>query len=115
VRWGDAVYEQVNELYKIYTEAYGVLADRRLRQRYDEALAKGELRLASDESSDTGPRTLADLGSSPQSKKFLKLAQADLARGQTTQALQNLRFAQSMEPGNAAISAKIAELEQQKG
>lgn len=115
VRWGDAVYEQVNELYKIYTEAYGVLADRRLRQRYDEALAKGELRLASDESSDTGPRTLADLGSSPQSKKFLKLAQADLARGQTTQALQNLRFALSMEPGNAAISAKIAELEQQKG
>lgn len=116
VRWGDAIYDQVNELYKVYTEAYGVLADRRLRQRYDEVLSKGELRLAGDDSNgDSGPRQLVDLGASPQSKKFLKLAQADLARGQTTQALQNLRFALSMEPGNSAISAKIAELEQQKG
>ncbi len=115
-RWGDAVYDKVNELYKLYTEAFGVLSDRRKRMRYDEALANGELRLAGDDSNaDSGPRTLEDLGSSAASKKFLKLAQTDLARGQTPQALQNLKFALSMEPDNAAITAKIAELEQKKG
>lgn len=115
-RWGDAVYDQVNELYKLYTEAFGVLSDRRKRNRYDEVLATGELRLAGDESNaDSGPKTFADLGNSAASKKFLKLAQTDLARGQATQALQNLRFALSMEPDNAAITAKIAELEQKQG
>lgn len=114
-RWGDAVYDQVNELYKMYTEAFAVLSDRRRRSRYDEALSAGELRLATDDSNaDSGPKTFMDLGSSAASKKFLKLAQTDLARGQHTQALQNLRFALSMEPDNGAISAKIAELEQKK-
>ncbi|MEZ4462172.1 MAG: DnaJ domain-containing protein [bacterium] len=116
VRWGDAVYEQVNELYKAYTEAFGVLADRRLRQRYDEALASGNLRISLDDAGgDSGPRSLVDFSNNPASKKFLKLAQTDLARGQISQALQNLRFALSMEPDNAAIAAKVAELEQNKG
>lgn len=115
-RWGDAVYEQVNELYKVYTQAYSVLADRRLKQKYDEALMSGELRIPlEDIGADTGPRSLLDLSNHPSAKKFLKLGQTDLARGQTAQAIQNLRFALSVEPDNTAIAAKIAELDQNKG
>lgn len=112
-RWGAAVYEQVNQLYKTYTEAFGVLSDRKLRQKYDDALTRGELRLADDAALDTGPRNLSDFGQTPQARKFLKLAQTDIARRDWNQALQNLNFALSLEPDNQAIQAKIAELKNQ--
>jgi hypothetical protein len=44
-------------------------------------------------------------------KKFLKLAQTDIAAKSWQSALQNLRFALSMESSNEAIKAKIAEIE----
>jgi hypothetical protein len=111
-RWGAALHDKVNVLYKLMTEAYSVLSDRRLRSRYEAALAEGQLRLAKDETSavDKGPRSIEDLGTSPASKKFLRLAQTDLAKGNIASALQNLSFALSMEPGNTAIAQKIEEL-----
>mgnify|MGYP000692832349 CR=1 FL=1 len=44
-------------------------------------------------------------------EKFLKLAQTDIAAKSWQSALQNLRFALSMESSNEAIKAKIAEIE----
>lgn len=112
-KWGQAVFESVNALFKAYTEAFEVLTDRRLRQRYDEVLASGGLRLSPDETSskDQGPRHLNEFARQPTTKKFLNLAQSDIARKDWNQALQNLRFAESMEPDNDAIKAKIEELE----
>ena len=113
--WGQAIWERSNGLYKVVTEAYGVLTDRRLRQKYEKVLASGGLRL---DPADTGslalqqgPRALADLAQSGGARKFLKLAQTDLAAGNRASALQNLRFAWSMEPDNEEIAAKIAEIE----
>jgi len=112
-KWGEAVFDAVNRLFKAYTEAFEVLTDRRLRKKYDEVLASGELRLSPDEASkkDTGPRHLNEFARQPTTKKFLNLAQSDIARRDWQQALQNLKFAQSMEPDNDAIEAKIAEIE----
>ncbi|TXD38139.1 hypothetical protein FRC98_04370 [Lujinxingia vulgaris] len=112
-RWGQALYDYVNAFYKLLTEAYAVIGDRRLRARYEQALASGTLRLDPEASNMTerGPRTLDEISTNPNARKFLKLAQRDLAMGNTAAALQNLQFAQSMEPQNAAIQQKIAELQ----
>jgi hypothetical protein len=116
-RWGAAVFEECNKLYKVQTEAYGVLTDRRLRKKYEAALDAGELRLAPEDTAgqDTGPRSLDELASDRQAKKFLKLAQSAIATQNWTTALQNLKFAQSMEPGNAAIQSKIDEVQAKLG
>jgi hypothetical protein len=114
-KWGEAIHEKATALYKEMTEAYQVLADRKLRARYDKALEAGKLRLdpADKSGADSGPSSLVDLGQTPSSKKFLKLAQSDLAGQDLASALQNLKFAQSMEPDNSAITKKIADIEQQ--
>ena len=59
----------------------------------------------------TGPKTLVDFSEKPQSKRFLKLAHQTLSTGNTRSALQNLKFALSMDSDNEDIAAKIAELE----
>lgn len=111
-RWGQAIYEQVNSLYKAYTEAFEVLSDRRLRKKYDEVLRTGQLRLDKDSTKkDSGPTHLNEFARQPTTKKFLNLAQTDLARADLENALQNLKFALSLEPDNEAIKAKIQELE----
>ena len=113
-KWGKAIHEKATTLYKVMTEAYQVLADRKLRARYEKALEEGEIRLSPDETSsqDTGPKSVDSLGETAASKKFLKLAQSDLAGQRLESALQNLKFAQSMEPDNSAIAEKIAEVEE---
>ncbi len=113
-KWGQAVFDSVNALFKAYTQAFEVLTDRKLRKRYDDVLVSGELRLSPEETSgkDTGPTHLNEFARQPTTKKFLNLAQSDLARRDYDQALQNLRFAESMEPDNAAIKAKIEEIEE---
>ncbi len=113
-KWGKAIHEKATQLYKEMTEAYHVLADRKLRAKYEGALAQGQLRLSSEDAAGkaTGPKSLMELGQTQMSKKFLKLAQSDLAGRDFASALQNLKFAQSMEPNNTAIADKIAEVEQ---
>jgi hypothetical protein len=116
-KWGKAIHEKATQLYKVMTEAYQVLADRKLRAAYEGALKRGDLRLSPQDQSgkDSGPKSLVDIGKTPASKKFLKLAQSDLASQNFASALQNLKFAKSMEPNNSAIAEKIATVEQQLG
>jgi hypothetical protein len=111
--WGDALHEKVNMLYKLFTEAYGVVSDRSLRTRYEEALARGELRLdpESVNLADKGPRPLHELAQTQKARRFLQMAQTELAKGNTAAALQNLQFALSMEPENLAIQKKLAEFQ----
>jgi len=116
-RWGAAIFDEVNALYKIQTEAYSVLTDRQLRARYEKALERGEVRLSKDETAarPTGPKALTDLATNSQSKKFLKLAQTDISTQNWSGALQNLKFALSMDASNEGIQAKIAEIEAKLG
>ena len=45
-RWGQAIHDEATSLYKVMTEGYGVLSDRRLRALYDEELRRsGRLRI----------------------------------------------------------------------
>ena len=113
--WGDKLFREVNSLYKLLTEAYGVVSDRRLRKKYEQALSRGELRLDPDEvnATDKGPQSLAELANTDKARRFLKMAQTDLAKGAHSSALQNLQFAASMEPDNAAIQKKIDRLKAQ--
>ncbi len=113
--WGQKLFDKVNALYKLLTEAYGVVSDRRLRKKYDQALQDGRLRLDSDEAStgDDGPTALAELANTDKARRFLKMAQSDLAKGDHQSALQNLQFASSMEPDNSAIKEKVRELKPQ--
>ena len=112
--WGEAIWQETNRVYKAMTEAYGVISDRKARASYDKALEQGELRLSSDaalRAKSSGPQLLEALGQSAASKKFLRLAQTDLVTQNWSSALQNLRFALSMEPGNEDIAQKIAHIE----
>ncbi len=113
-RWGEAIYQEANILYKMTTEAYGILSDRKMRATYDKLLAEGTIRLSMEDANNAknaGPKSVEDLGSSQACKKFLKLAQTDIATMSWGRAIQNLRFALSMEPGNQDIQDKITELE----
>jgi hypothetical protein len=112
-RWGAAIYDHANELYKLLTESFSVLNDRRLKKKYDKALRDGRIRLSHSEknAADAGPELLESHASSAQGKKFLRLAQRDMARNDWAAALQNLKFAASMEPDLAIIAEKIAEVE----
>lgn len=115
-RWGDAIHALSNKLYKSITEAWSVLSDRKLRQAYDEELGLGNLRMSSEVfTTDVGPRSLPDYATSSRSRKFLRMAQADIAKSDWASALQNLQFAASMEGDNPGIAAKIAEIEKKLG
>lgn len=109
-KWGDVIIKKANAVFKIIVEAFSILSQRQLRKRYDEVLLKGELRLSKTESLDAGPRTLDTFATNSQSRKFLRLAQSSIAKKDLPSALQNLRFAQSMET-NPLIDEKIAEIE----
>ncbi len=108
-KWGDVIIGKVTSLYQLIVEAYSVLSVRRSRKQYDDELKKGNIRMI-ESVLDDGPVSLFTTAKNPQSRKFLKLAQADLAKKNWSAALQNLRFAQSMED-NALVDEKIAEIE----
>ena len=111
-KWGKALYEKINAYYKLLTQAYGVVSDRRLRSLYEDALSGGELRLDPEETNiaDRGPRSIAESATTNKGRRFLKMAQTELAKGNQQAALRNLQFALSMEPDNRAIEKKIEEL-----
>lgn len=112
-RWGEAIFQEANTAYKLITEAYSVLTDRRMAELYQKALAQGELRLDPEQTlkKDTGPKTLEELAQTAQGKKFLRLAQTDISNQQFASALQNLNFALSIEHDNAELREKLAELQ----
>ncbi len=114
--WGDAIHDHANTLYKHITEAWSILSDRKLRNAYNERLGLGSLRMSSEVvNAESRPKALADFATNSRSKKFLRMAQADIAKSDWASALQNLQFAASMEGDNPGIAAKIAEVEAKLG
>lgn len=108
---GTEVHEQLNALYKRIGEAYRILTDQKKKSAYDKLLKQGMLRYDEASREKEGPKSLEDLSDNPRVKRFLKLAQVSIASGNSRAALQNLKFAKSLEPGNALLAEKIAELD----
>ncbi len=112
-QWGDAVYAHANTLFQAVTSAFGVLSDRRMKKQYERSMTSGKIRLDPallKAGGDTGPDLLENHAQTKQGKKFLKLAQSDIARRDWSSALQNLKFAASMEGDVPIIAEKIAEV-----
>lgn len=105
-------YVKLQDLYKRIGEAYRVLTHPDKRAHYNKLLAKGELRY-NEATRKTGPQSIEDLSENPRVKRFLKLAQISLADGNPRAALQNLKFALSMESDNEDLRERITEIESQ--
>jgi hypothetical protein len=102
-------FKPLHDLYKRIGEAYRVLTDAERRTFYDRQLAKGQLRY--DEGArKTMPTSLEDFSDNPRAKRYLKMAQTAHVTGQAATALQNLKFALSMDPDNDLLQEKIREL-----
>ena len=110
---GTQGFRDLTDLYKRIGEANRILGDYNKKQLYEAQRQKGHLRFDETIREKAGPKSLEDLSDNPRCKRFLKLAQQAIASGRTSSALQNLKFAQSMDRDNQAISDKIAELEGQ--
>jgi hypothetical protein len=112
-RWGRALHEQVSALYTVLTEAFEVLSDRKLRKRYDEVRGEGQRRMPPDElsSRDSGPTSMTEAAHSAQTRRFLEMAQTEIAEENWEGARQNLEFARSIEPDNKRIAEKLEEIE----
>jgi hypothetical protein len=112
--WGQKLHTQVSALYIALTEAYEVLSDRQLRKRYRDARREGRRRLPPDVlSSPTQqvPTSLSDAAQTSKGRRFLQMAQSELADDDYEDALQHLKFAQSVEPDNPHIDQKVEEVE----
>ena len=104
-------YDLLVGYYKRIGEAYRILDDPEKRSRYDRDLANGQLRYDDTVREKSGPRSIEDLSENPKARRFLSLAQQSLANGRFSTAVQNLKFALSMDSGNVDIQDKIAEIE----
>lgn len=82
-------------------EAYRVLSDAEARARYDLALAKGELRLASGTSRrvETGARSIDEVCRSPGAKLHAQRAEALITQGKLRDAVNELFRALRAEDG----------------
>lgn len=112
--WGRKLHKEVSALYTALTEAHEVLSDRQLRKRYRDARRQGKRRLPPDVlSSPTQqvPSSLSDAAQTSKGRRFLQMAQSELADDDYEDALQHLKFAQSVEPDNPHIDEKVEEVQ----
>lgn len=109
---------QALTIFKRGTEAYRVLMHPVLRARYEQALRRGELRLASDEmfSGAEGPAATAEVPLPSGSKAFYEKAVAAVEKGDLNGAKMHLMLAKTR--GNApqfdVLQSKIDELAAKK-
>jgi curved DNA-binding protein CbpA len=104
----------VQRIFQRGVEAYRVLGVPELRSAYDLALAKGELRLETNDTSrreDTGARSLDELCVSPGAKLHAKRAEDFITRGELGRAADELLRALRAEDGpNAELAERLGAL-----
>lgn len=106
--------ERAAQIYRRGAEAYRVLMEPQSRRRYDEALARGRLRLGADEQRETmRPTSSTRLTvSSPRARPFATKALQAFNDGDYKTAKLNLKMALQHEPDNALLKARLADVEQ---
>jgi curved DNA-binding protein CbpA len=100
----------VDRISKRLNEAYLTLRDVRRRRRYDVALSDGRLRSA-DEPQEPPDAAHGVIAKTPNGQRFHRLALEAEGRGDLVRATSHLKTALTFERGNAALRAKLAELE----
>lgn len=103
------------QIFRRGAEGYRVLMDPELRRRYDEGLARGNMRLTAEEQSGTQrpPRPSSTLSvRSAKARPFAKKALRDVKRGDFKSAKLQLKMALQHEPDSAVLQARLADVEQ---
>jgi len=104
----------LQQIAKRVTEAYSVLRDPRRRRLYDDRLSNAgrhaRIPLVEAEAEAGRKRREAQDGRTPNGRRYYALVRSDLARGDHTAALRNLRMALTFEPDNDFFKEKLAEL-----
>lgn len=109
--------EAIGRIYRRGTEAWRVLSDPALRDRYDDALARGILRpeeliLQTEAPRSLGPAArLVDKVRSPAARPFVLRAEELLKSGDPRQAKIQLVLAQHMDANNPALLAFAKDLD----
>lgn len=103
--------EAVDRVAKRITEAYTTLRSAGRRAAYDRGLAEGRLRYSAEAEEAVRDETEAELGSTPNGRRFFALAREAERAGDAAKAVSHLRMALTFEPKNEAFKAKLAELE----
>ena len=96
-------------------EAYQVLRDAGRRKAYDEQLSAEDkatrIQLVQAEAKAGQDALEAQMGKTPNGRRFFGLARGDLERKDLESAKRNLKMAMTFEPSNDAFKKKLAEIE----
>jgi curved DNA-binding protein CbpA len=111
--YGDALAEDTRQklvsLYSRLVEAYRCLGVGARREKYDRLLAAGKLRFTQE---DDRPRRDPETDlTSPEAKRFFRMARTALLSGDARGAITHLKLALSVEPGSEALRAELARAE----
>ena len=100
-----------NGLYIRITEAYQTLRNLSSRTRYDRSLQTGRAFEPGATRGQDGVLALWELSDVPGAQKYLRLAHQAIVRKDNALALVHMRFAATLDEGNAAIAQRIETLE----
>lgn len=103
-----------NRFYVYVTEAYQVLTDHRRRKAYDAGLSGGNMRLDETAALPDERRSYPDMASHPNAKRYLRLAEQQVARGDMKSAAMMGRMALGIEPDNRHIGRLLETLEREE-
>ncbi len=102
--------DRLESIYARITEAYRALQNQEKRNRYDQGLATGQMRLSPKvEPRNEGPKNPEDALKNLDAKKFFRLGMLCLGKKDFRGAALNFTFARNSEPTAAVIAEKLAE------
>lgn len=103
---------RATQIFRRGAEAYKVLIDAELRRRYDQGLARGQLRLSRETERPPPPSPVAGYRSQIglKARPFCQRAEQAVKAGDWATAKLNLQIALGHEPNNEEIKAKLEAL-----